>query len=421
MGSTNLNLDQAGQLIEEFKQILPLLGQQSETVTEHNETPSLLDLAKANQLIKSFDQLKFPPERKKTFMEIIGLSHLENVSSKILQFFLNTEEQHGLGDLALQALLQLAGNPQRHSLKTEEVSREVECKDDHGVGRIDLLIRTQDHLLLIENKLNHHTNSNPFERYIAHAVDKFSDYERTYILLGLKKPEKMPEQFVYVSHFELAKILRSEVGRHWSHCDHYYIHHLFDYLNALETLNNESEFGKMQQAIVDFYRKNRELFEQIEENTEYVHQYYENQLRQVVEELKQKNLDIFDADVEYWHFESELLSHIGGSFESRSFSSIPGSHTLDFWIGKSTTSAILGFSRYEKLWNKQATKDAVVFLERHDIACPFHEDKNIYLLELPETTSPEEFATQAAPIIQKLLDIHGIGLNSPVAPVDSGQ
>lgn len=411
MDDTPLNLDQAGQLIEDFKQLLPLIEQQTAPPVDqfqNKSEPTLLDLIKANQLLKNFNQLKFPPERKTTFMEIIGLNHLENVSSKILKFFLDTEEKHGLADMALQALLQLADKKQRHSLSTLEVKREVDC----GGGRIDLLVKTPHHVVLIENKLFHHAKNNPFDRYVGYAEQEFSDSEKTYILLGLKKPENMPNQFVFVSHFELAKALRSDAGQHWSHCDHYYIHHLFDYLNALETFNTESEFGKMQQAIVDFYRNNRELFEKMEENTEYVHQYYENQLRQVIAELEQNTLDIFDNDAGYGQYETGL-SDIGGYIGSKLFTSSHSTHTLAFWIGKSTTSAILGFSRYEKSWNKQATKDTIAFLEAHDINYPFHDShsKNIYLLELPETTSPEEFAAQAAPIIKKLLDIHGISPN----------
>ena len=101
------NLTQAENLLENFKRInsaLPVKDKQTTDDNQESLEKITLDINQAQQLIKDFKKLEKPPERKKAFLEIIGLSHLEAVSSKALAFFFDTDEVHQLKDLCLQSL-----------------------------------------------------------------------------------------------------------------------------------------------------------------------------------------------------------------------------------------------------------------------------------------------------------------------------
>ena len=162
----------------------------------------LLALAEANYIIQQFKQLDFPKEQRKSFIEIMGLSHLENVSSKTLAFFLDTTQNHDFDDLVLNALLKAAGKEVHYQLHSKKVIREkVTTK-----GRIDLWVETSDFIIVIENKIKHHTDSNPFDDYISHATKNNTEgKELIFILLAIDQPTPIPNGFTFVSHFDLSK------------------------------------------------------------------------------------------------------------------------------------------------------------------------------------------------------------------------
>lgn len=406
-----LNLMQASSALGEFQQLLEQLPASDAKSIGSSEKTGLLDLTEANRLIQDFKNLRLDdkPKRKKSFLEILNLERREAINSNILAFFLNTKEVHGLKDLLLQALLTLANKPQQHHINTVSVEIEVSC--GHQKGRIDLLIKTSDHVILIENKLFHHANNNPFEDYIGYTEQEFPQHDKTFIVLGLEKPQPFPDNFIWVSHFDLAKAIRTEIGQYWLQAEQYYLPLLFDYLNAIETFNTESEFGKMEQAIVDFYRTNCELLEKIEENIHHVQTYYEKEARKIIEQPTIQTLNIFPDIEDNWLYD-EGLSEIGGGFTSKLLKSANSNHNIVFWIGKSTKETILAFERYKNSWGQKSCKLAREFLAQHSIEDFAKNDEYIYLLRLPETISAEEFAVQAAPIIQKLLDIHGIDVST---------
>src|SRR3954454_21989834 len=91
-------------------------------------------------LLEKIKELRRGAKRLPTFMEIAGYPHYENVCSNILAFFLDPEEQHGLGVLVLDALAHVG------SISTEEgvwsnISVEREIPTEAG-NRIDILIES---------------------------------------------------------------------------------------------------------------------------------------------------------------------------------------------------------------------------------------------------------------------------------------
>lgn len=95
------------------------------------------------------------PIREKTFMEISGYPHYENVCSNILAFYLNPEEEHKFGNLVINALLKVAKN------KRQEKCEDIYLKDLHIYreyitqkgNRIDIVIKNKEIVIGIENKI----------------------------------------------------------------------------------------------------------------------------------------------------------------------------------------------------------------------------------------------------------------------------
>jgi PD-(D/E)XK nuclease superfamily len=103
-------------------------------------------------LLDDFVKLPARIERPSTFMEIAGYPHYENVYSNILAFYLDPEEAHGLGTLVLDALARVGSIAAADEGVGGNVSVEREVITDNG-NRIDILIETDAHAILIENKI----------------------------------------------------------------------------------------------------------------------------------------------------------------------------------------------------------------------------------------------------------------------------
>lgn len=97
-------------------------------------------------------------KRTKTFMEVAGYPHYENVCSNILKFYFDPANEHGLKDLVLNSLLQIVDKDFKLDTDFEEIRiyREYETKKNN---RLDLFILTENFAIGIENKIFHHLHN----------------------------------------------------------------------------------------------------------------------------------------------------------------------------------------------------------------------------------------------------------------------
>ena len=124
-----------------------------------------MDTRAATSLLDEFEGLSGRLSRPQTFMEIGGYPHYENVCSNFLAYFFDPEGPHGLGSLFLDALVGAVGIEGVEGGLGGNVSVEREVFTDAG-NRIDLLIKSDSHAVLIENKI-FAAVANPFEDYAA--------------------------------------------------------------------------------------------------------------------------------------------------------------------------------------------------------------------------------------------------------------
>lgn len=363
----------------------------------------------AEKAMEAFKNLPFNKGQRKSFIDIMGVSHLESVSSKTLAFFLNTQEEHKLNDLVISALFDVIGESFPYQIHTQNVI--LEKRIEQG-GRLDFWVETNDHIIVIENKIKHHANNNPFTDYVSHAqVNNPKNKKLIFILLVIQEPESTPDNFKVIKHFDLSKQILKGLGQKTLQADQYYLTYLIDYISAIEKFNPYSEYSKMQMEVVNFYRKNSKILESIEDeaNKESVYQYYEQRVRKIVVMLKAYKLDIFHDDAEFNKYEGDLSS-IGGSLNSKTLESQKYDYKIEFEVYASTSYTSLWCRHFKgKYMNRQDLINLKTFLKSKKISFQEQDDHNdVLLLEEGESISVEDFVNKVTPIIKQILSQCGM-------------
>lgn len=121
-----------------------------------------------------------PEEIEKNLFSLGAKRHFENPTSDLLAFFLNPMEEHGLGTTFLDSLFECSTHDSPPPRTFVSIRREV--KTDDGKF-IDIEVRGESWLLLIENKI-HSGQNNPFSSYEAYAVSNSPRHELIYFILS---------------------------------------------------------------------------------------------------------------------------------------------------------------------------------------------------------------------------------------------
>lgn len=220
----------------------------------------------ATSLLDEFGKLPSRIARPQTFMEIGGYPHYENVCSNFLGFFFDPEGPHGLGNLFLDALMGSMGEPAAEGGLGGNVSVEREVTTEAG-NRIDLLITSDSHAVLIENKI-YAAVANPFEDYASYLSrmknedgDRYHDANRAKILLTLYPSREGARcGFVNVTYADFSGAGRSRLGHHVSEADTRHLTFMLDFLNTLENLGVAIAAGPRHFAPTEPQKSDEELW-----------------------------------------------------------------------------------------------------------------------------------------------------------------
>ncbi len=188
------------------------------------------------ELLDEFKKLPDRVERPPTFMEIAGYPHYENVCSNVLAFFMDPGEPHGLGALVLNALVSVGDSAESDKAIGGSASVEREVSTDAG-NRIDILITSDDHAILIENKI-HASVGNPLDDY-ANYLDQTANGRSKHKFLLTLDPigEGSDWGFANLTYEEFDEKIRSLLGHYVSGADTRYLTIFLDFLNTLKNLN----------------------------------------------------------------------------------------------------------------------------------------------------------------------------------------
>ncbi len=199
------------------------------------------------ELLGKFESLP-KKVRSESIFDIAGYPHYENVASNILAFFLNPNNEHGLGQLILSSLLNLAAASETNQSNVQ-VSREVYTING---GRLDILIETDNQLIGIENKIYHYL-VNDLEDY-SKSLDKWAQPNQltvVKIILGIRE-EQESFDFISITYEELFSKVKECLGSYATTSSQKWLLYLIDFISTIEKLKGDDmEFDENDKFFIE--------------------------------------------------------------------------------------------------------------------------------------------------------------------------
>ena len=175
----------------------------------------------------------------RTFMEISGYPHYENVCSNILGFFFDNKGEHGLQNLFISAFLKMAGVDTSIPNTAVNISREFNT----GNGRIDLVIEGETFIIAIENKIFHWL-ANDLDDYAKAISSQMTEKQRPIkAVLGLKPiidKNLLKGGFVSYTYNQLWLNVRSLLGDYIGQSNPKWIIFLIDFMETTTNLSGQN-------------------------------------------------------------------------------------------------------------------------------------------------------------------------------------
>lgn len=150
-------------------------------------------------------------ETEPTLFSLGGRGYFENPTTDILAFFLDPDAHHQQGDLALSALLECL--PHDSVLDNTSLCTPPEREVSTSAGsRIDLLLQSDDWVMVLENKIYHHQN-NPFDDYRRFVSEKTDFLAKKPLYVVLSPSGIAPEGWHGISYPMLLEQLSGKLSR----------------------------------------------------------------------------------------------------------------------------------------------------------------------------------------------------------------
>lgn len=240
-----------------------------------------MDITQIKEVLDRFNELPVF-EHEKTVFDIGIRGHFENPTTEVLAFFCNGLESHGMGNLVANSLLTLLEQKTNKTIHHSEIpvqtQREIETKNRK---RIDLLLKTEFCLVVIETKVGHN-QINPFDEY-EHFGDHISEIEGLepiYVILSpegnIDNPLDHP-RWIGISFNELSQVVRNNLTQYFFdkpfnkwllilkdfllHMESFMPNTEQDELHLQFLLNNLSVIAKAWQQLIDSLGSIRETLE----------------------------------------------------------------------------------------------------------------------------------------------------------------
>lgn len=203
------------------------------------------------RLLEAYERIERKPSEP-TYLELAGFPHYENVISNLLAFFLTPAAEHKLGGLTLGAFCTFLGI--RQELSNVQIDREVQT----GAGRIDIVINSDTDVIAIENKIYHHSESNPFADYVSHVRHCHPEKKHHFLILTPfpsslhgRRQELEELGFKVLSYGALFTNIRCGMGAYAVDASAKYWMLLLDLIRSIENLSRGTS---METSLLTFFQ-----------------------------------------------------------------------------------------------------------------------------------------------------------------------
>ena len=271
--------------------------------------------------------------RNRTFMEIAGYPHYENVCSNILSFYLDPNAEHQLRNLVLRSLIEssIENYDINFELDHVEVKREFITINSN---RIDIFIRTEKYMIGIENKIFHHLHNDLNDYSKTIESNCLNSETPVMIILSLNKITNQEDLssmtkngFVNVTYLEFFSKIKKHLGDYIGAGEKIYINHLLDFIKSIENLTpNTMENKKLWQ----FFKNNLEPIRELTDSFSEYRKFLNDKIYQLQQAVPEKQ---FAPNSEkQWIYSKNCLVH--DYYIGQYFIAIDVISDIDGWVIK---------------------------------------------------------------------------------------
>lgn len=192
----------------------------------------------------------------RTFMQVSGYPHFENVCSNILAFLFTTDEEHGFNELFLKSLIEAAGINEKIQLDNISVEREFITSNNK---RLDLVLTNDTIMIGIENKLFSGVH-NDLQEY-TNTLKKLAlgqGQKVIMIILSLNDESKIAgaNDYINVTYDMLFDKIKKNFGDFIQDENNTWLIYLKDFMKTILALKGSDD--DMNAQLLDFIQKNSE-------------------------------------------------------------------------------------------------------------------------------------------------------------------
>jgi len=259
-------------------------------------------------------------ESEKNFFQIAGFPHYENVSSNVLSFLLKFP-------LVLKLFLNCVRLKDKSIInydisndKINDITREEITKEKK---RIDIVVKTNNYVIIIENKIEASAKYNPYDSYDSHRklLEGAKGTKKEAFLIVLLKNKQSVKEIDgvkkvngYILYKDFSVELKNNYSKLLDHLGHRYFFILTEYISNIDFLEGEHF---MNEDFVNIARGegNLDKIQQIMHEGERLRYDLRNLVREIINELQEygKLLDLYPHEVpkEFWSvakFQDGILS-----------------------------------------------------------------------------------------------------------------
>lgn len=235
------------------------------------------------------------PKKEKTFMEISGYPHYENVCSNILSFYFNPKEEHKLKDIMLKTLLDIVKDKNtkvKTNIDLSNINVFREFTTENG-NRIDIVMQNDEIVIGIENKIMAEVYNNLTD--YANSLEKLNN-NAVKIILSLHDESNIANEndFINITYSELFSKLRKNLIDYADMQNKWYIY-LVDFMKNLEGFKVEKD---MEENINEWVKKHQEDINNFYELLNVAKNNMDNRINEygsLLEEMSPR------YRVKYWH------------------------------------------------------------------------------------------------------------------------
>ncbi|MCL2426213.1 MAG: PD-(D/E)XK nuclease family protein [Oscillospiraceae bacterium] len=266
-----------------------------------------MEVEKLNQLLVDFSKLPKLNIPEKTFFDVSGYPHYENVCSNILQFFFDVSEQHGMKDLFLKSLFCILPEDKRFDTDFAEtfVRREY--------SNIDILIETDEYYIIIENKVFSGLH-NDLSKYLADIKQKRKDESNEHkeiipIVLSIRRDLKDEERveinksnFIHVTYSDFFDRIRSNLGGYIELSNGEWLVFLKNFISNMSSLGGDNRMSNSNlNEVIRVFDDNYEIYFEFERKRREVSKFLSREAETVLDVLKAEfKYEFMSANDSHW-------------------------------------------------------------------------------------------------------------------------